>query len=620
MYSTRKIARIADVVRAAGRGIRFVGNNYHLAREGITHVKHQFTLSISYRSTIIRKVKKIHQRLEEFLGQGKVFLDTANAGEIAGMDGPVRLFSALMGKSKAVVVLFTKDYGESRWTRKEWDAICQGDPERIIPVSIDGIWPGFIGAPGDMFHLNLADSAADNVAVEILKYGAERGLWVLSKSKRSSLDALTGQPARRKQKNALPDTGDVTSSGTIIVGDIANFSAIASGNMSNTLAVLWDCASAAGLLTEHHSTLLDGVVIAIQNAAYGKTVAACGEWMRLFRVQMHDSLELRIAIHRGDYCRSIRKTPSGAHVLLAGQAPNECSRLVRMAGPGQMVISEAYIHSWSDYEGWNHENPGEAAEFRPILSFDGESPTHPHETEIKPGKISRFRFYKYNLNLAVFDRHILMKNRARQGLEKWIVETAEDFLEFLSRVELESQSAPGADIGDSTPFRPADLAERIDLRVSVFVFERPDPKTKQLGAILRYSPGDEPRWERNSTRYSVSDEHGEGPIGRAFFEKQPQVLSNLPDFSSHPVDYTEVLCCAPWLMDAGKIKRFQRKARCFIAVPLCMSSALSPEAVLCVDTTDPLNWLDDGILLEWGAWIADLYGITGSALVCLLNG
>jgi hypothetical protein len=73
-------------------------------------------------------------------------------------------------------------------------------------------------------------------------------------------------------------------------------------------------------------------------------------------------------------------------------------------------------------------------------------------------------------------------------------------------------------------------------------------------------------------------------------------------------------------MDAGKIKRFQRKARCFIAVPLCMSSALSPEAVLCVDTMDPLNCLDDGILLEWGAWIADLYGITGSALVCLLNG
>lgn len=261
-------------------------------------MKHQFTLSISYRSTISRKVKKIHQRLEEFLGQGKVFLDTANAGEIAGMDGPGRLFSALMGKSKAVVVLFTTDYGESRWTREEWDAICQCDPNRIIPVSIDGIWPGFISDPGDMLHMDLSNCAADKVAVEILKYGSKRRLWALSKAKLSRLDELTEQSARRKQKSTASDTGDVTSSGTIIVGDIANFSAIASGNMSTTLAVLWDCASAAGLLTEHHSTLLDGVVIAIQKAAYGKTVIACGEWMRLFRERMNDSLELRVAIHR----------------------------------------------------------------------------------------------------------------------------------------------------------------------------------------------------------------------------------------------------------------------------------------------------------------------------------
>jgi hypothetical protein len=470
-----------------------------------------------------------------------------------------------------------------------------------------------------MFHLDLSNSPADHVAVGILKHGAERGLWALSRAKLSRLDELTGQPARRKQKSTDPDTGDITSSGTIIVGDIANFSAIASGTMSTTLAVLRDCASAAGLLSEHHSTLLDGVVIAIQKAAYGKTVAACGDWMRLFKEKMQDTLELRVALHRGDYCRSIRKTSSGSHVLLAGQAPNECSRLVRMAGPGQMVISEAYIQSWADNAGWNHANPGEATQFRPVLRFDGESLTLPHETEIKPGKISRFRFYRHNLDLAVHDRHILMKDRARQGLEKWIIETAEDFLEFLSRVELESQNGDVSESVHTESIHPADLATRIDLRVSVFVFERPAPRTKQLGSILRYSPKERPKWERNSTRYSVQGEYGEGPIGRAFYEKQPQVLSNLPDFSLDPAAYIDILSGDPWCMDAGKIERFQRKARCFIAVPLCMSGMLSPEAVLCLDTMDPLNCLDDRVLLEWGAWMADLYGITGSALVCLLN-
>lgn len=585
-------------------------------------MKHKYILSISYRSTISRKVKKIHKHLEEFLGKGKVFLDAANPIELAGMDGPKRLFAALTAKSKAVVVLFTQDYGDSRWTREEWDQISRGDQDRIIPVSIDGIWPAFIGPVGDMFHLDLSKATLAEVAAGILKFGREKGLWKLTGAQKSRLEAKAGKSGRKKQKIADPDpdTGDVTSSGTIIVGDIANFSAIASGNMSHTLAVLWGCASDAGLLTEHHSTLLDGVVIAIQKANYRKTVAACGEWMRLFRERMGDSQELRVAIHRGDYCRSIRETPSGSHVLLAGQAPNECSRLVRMAGPGQMVISEAYIQSWADNEGWSHSNPGEATEFRPLLSFEGEVPGHPHETEIKPGKISRFRFYKHNLDVAVFHRHNLMKNRARQGLEKWIAEIAENFLEFLDLVESESQGVPASAKCDTETIHPANRAVERDLRVSVFVFEHPDPTREQLGAILRYSPGEVPKWENTSTRYSVQGGRGEGPIGQAFSTKTPQILSGLPDFTQAPEEYLRILSGAPWLMDVGKVKRFHRKARNFVAVPLCMSSTLSPEAVLCMDTMDPLNCVDDGILLEWALLTTDLHGMTGAALVCLLNG
>ena len=603
-------------------GSTIARNNQCLARKGNTQVKHQFTLSISYRSTIIRKVKQIHQRLEEFLGRGKVFLDAANTSELAGMDGPSRLFAALNAKSKAVAVLFTKDYGESRWTGQEWNSITQENADRIIPVSIDGVLPGFIGTTEGMFYLDLSKATAAEIAAEILKYGHERGMWKLSREKLSRLALKTEKAVRKNSPKPEPDAGDITSSGTIIVGDIANFSAIASGRMSKTLAVLWDCASDAGLLTEHHSTLLDGVVIAIQKATYDKTVAACGEWMRLFRERMSDSLELRVAIHRGDYCRSIRKTLSGAHVLLAGQAPNECSRLVRMAGPGQMVISEAYIQSWADHEGWNHSSPGRASEFRPALSLDAEAPCHPHETEIKPGKISRFRFYRHNLNLnldsAEFDRHILMKDRARQGLEQWIVEIADSFVEFLGLVDSESQHVPASSTFNTETPQPVDPAGRIDLRVSLFVFERPDPKSEQLGAILRYSPGDVPKWEQTSTRYSVLGGRGEGPIGQAFSERVPQILSGLPEFALHPDEYTQILSRPPWLMDEDKVRRFQRKARSFIAVPLSMSSTLSPEAVLCVDTMDPLTCLDGRVLLDWGLTIADIYGRTGSALVCLL--
>lgn len=403
-------------------------------------------------------------------------------------------------------------------------------------------------------------------------------------------------------------------SGLIIVGDVVNFSSLPPANMPRVLTALWRTAENARLLQGDSSTLLDGIVIANPSVEYRSAVDACGQWLASFHADRDScDLRLRIAVHRGDYCR-VFSNRSSSHLILAGQGPNECSRLVRMAGPGQMVISQDYIDAWSHYEGWGSGNPGESENFRPIIKFDPRHDQGPHKFVIKQGRESRFRYYKHNLDERDVPREILLKDRARQGLEQWIRETAEDFLDVVGS-KLKSNDQASFDNRES----PADDAgNEIDLRVSLFVLDTSQPNAEQLGSLLRYSRREGPKW-LGSTQYSVGSGQVEGPLGLAFVQKKTYVLKGLPSFEENPRQYIDVLAGPPWNVNEQKVSGFQRKARCFLATPLAMSETIEPEAVLCIDSMEPLYSIDEDLLKMWSDHIADSYGVLVSALLSLVR-
>lgn len=112
----------------------------------------------------------------------------------------------------------------------------------------------------------------------------------------------------------------------------------------------------------------------------------------------------------------------------------------------------------------------------------------------------------------------------------------------------------------------------------------------------------------------------EGPVGRALTTGQTQVTAPLPDPTGKLDDYVAVLAAPPWRIAAEKVRRFRRKARRFVAVPV--PNPFGPAAlVLCIDFgTDPLSNVSEEKLLDAGNVIQATYGPEIAALFRLRTG
>lgn len=564
----------------------------------------KYLIGISYTGTSARKVKHIFERLRSRLS-GPVFFDKEHEDELVGLMGKANLLKVYRELCEHVVVVCSGDYNNTYWTSEEWHTInAHVERSKIIPVSIDGSVPrGF----EDAFFVKGREKSGSQIADAIFDFGLKKGFWT---GGGTSAPASPG-PGKAPGIPNLPSPVSELKSGLIIVGDVVNFSSLPPGKMPEVLTALWKTAGEANLLEGDWCALLDGIVVANPALRYRLAADACGEWLSRFANQLSFlKLRLRVALHRGDYC--VLSGVNSSQIILAGQGPNECSRLVRMAGPGQIVVSQDYIDAWSHHEGWGPLNLGDSADFRPMINFDPRQEDRPHELVIKPGRVSRFRYYKYSLDDKDLVPEILLKNRARQGLEKWIKETAEDFLDIY-------KIKTDASLGTTTELRQAEQAdEHIDLRVSLFVSDNGQHGTEQLGSILRYSTSDGLKWQ-GSTQYAVRSDQGEGPIGLAFVRKETFVLKDLPNYDDHLDQYIQILTGWPWTVDEQKVRRFQRKARCFLAIPLAMSRNLEPQAVLCIDTMSPLSHVEQDLLMTWSEHIAESYGVMVSSLLCVLR-
>jgi len=574
-------------------------------------MKRKYLLAISYASKFKRKAAGVGKELERLLGQS-VFFDGTNQDAIVSLDGSGKLISIFTNESEYVVLLCSAEYGESEWTEKELLAIRKNvHRSRIIPVSIDGVRPS--GLPKKTFFIDCGNrQTGAQIAKKIYDHGVGKGFWRGPRD--SNAVRLTESKSEKNRSGPKDLVSNQTRTGSIIVGDISGFSAVASAEMPAALDALWECARDAGLLDNHYSPILDGIVIGRSETAYRRTIEACLCWMARFKERMDSAgLQLRVAVHKGDYCQLTRTVDKTSHVLLAGLGPNECSRLVRMAGPGQIVISEDYIDSWADFEGWGPGNPQDASLFSPPYSRFERNPEPPHKVAIKPGKVSTFRFYRDNLDIEFSDPQVRRIDRAKQALEKSMKDVLDEFLEAIA--EYEENTSEHDEL--ETEVKMGDFAERVNARISLFVFQRLSPSSESLGAILRYSHSEDSfEWYGTSTRYMLFKGRGEGPVGMAFVEKVPQIITRLSD---DPEEYLRELTKAPWSLPREKVLGFQRWAKGFIAVPINISTTHPPEAILCIDTMDSLSWIDRERLLEVANLISDYYS-TYVAPMCQVIG
>lgn len=107
------------------------------------------------------------------------------------------------------------------------------------------------------------------------------------------------------------------------------------------------------------SPFIDGALIALpldelkdHKDVYSVLIESCEKWIRSV-VEIDPALSLRVAIHQGNFFPVLEGLSSqvivGPHVL-------HCSRLVRLASGGQVIISEEYRDYWEESDKVSYDN------------------------------------------------------------------------------------------------------------------------------------------------------------------------------------------------------------------------------------------------------------------------
>ena len=97
------------------------------------------------------------------------------------------------------------------------------------------------------------------------------------------------------------------------------------------------------------------------------------------------ALDIRVAVHFGTYF------VSDSLNMVVGAGPNECSRLVRLAGEKQVLVSEQFINEVRRQPDFDHIDP-KLFTPNPLMRKD------PLEIQMKQGQLSQVRIYETGLN------------------------------------------------------------------------------------------------------------------------------------------------------------------------------------------------------------------------------
>jgi len=294
---------------------------------------------------------------------------------------------------------------------------------------------------------------------------------------------------------------------------------------------------------------------------------------------------LRLAVHHGGYYEH------SSRGNIVGIAVNECSRLVRMAPPGVIVVSESFVSTWP-----------EPKDLRPPRN--GSEEDRPIGLRIKSKKVSLFRYYKYPDN-APFPEILRNAHDAEKLLFAALEAIEDEFVELM--IEKSATKLTPAKIAARVSIFVLDQAitERAELRSTEFRFMRP-PKNKKKSNYLN----------EGQTRYLASRGDAEGAQGKAFVERKVKVDNDLPCYKKDRAGYMKRL--AKWDLPATKIENFSKHARSFVGIPFWMHQGCTDsEGVICIDTDDPLSDIPLDFLEDCAYQMGVFYGSLISALIRL---
>ncbi len=97
--------------------------------------------------------------------------------------------------------------------------------------------------------------------------------------------------------------------------------------------------------------LLDSFVVVLPDCdAYREVLEFASEWVSHMQTSTF-ALDIRVAVHFGTYF------VSDSLKMVVGAGPNECSRLVRLAGEKQVLVSEQFINEVRRQPNFDHIDP-----------------------------------------------------------------------------------------------------------------------------------------------------------------------------------------------------------------------------------------------------------------------
>jgi hypothetical protein len=368
------------------------------------------------------------------------------------------------------------------------------------------------------------------------------------------------------------------------------------------------------------SPFIDGALIALplyelkdHKDVYRELIESCEKWIRSV-AEIDPALSLRVAIHQGNFFPVLEKLPSQ---VIVGPHALHCSRLVRLASGGQVIISEEYRDYWEEsdkgsYDKFVADKRLHPSGDRPVLFWQ------------KPNTPSRIRYVvpskKEHVRTSAEKRAALSIRTAR----RLMAELQADLAVYLQS-ELDEADPKLFNLENSG----GEPDPKLYGRISIF---RLDPeKSNQLVCWLRLdrdhnedSEGESEELDSmkttdwmdlefpSATVYSTNPP--KGPVGHAFAEKILKIQIGLPDWTKSPKarkDYRDSM--KKWGFTPAMTDRMLHHSRALLAIPFSESDLENtdsankptsaagtdrPMGVICVDWDDPLDFIDGDEVFE----------------------
>jgi hypothetical protein len=306
----------------------------------------------------------------------------------------------------------------------------------------------------------------------------------------------------------------------------------------------------------------------------------------------------RVGIHFGPYGRL--QLVSGGDSKIVGRGPNDCERLTRLGGEGDIIVSEDFFRQL--------KNGGAERSLKDKFVPDIDR-REAFQAFPKATRAQDFRIYVGHKTSADLEPPMVLKelNTMTDQIRITLIDIVDALWEMLE-LELEQEDSRAGPNGQNLE----QMMKEAETRISLFL---PNPKNPKESLVctqfrewvpeLKKKAREANATPQSPTHYLITGK-GSGPVGRAFVSRRPVVLHGLPDYEKDPGGYVKRF--KPLGLGETEIKTFTRKARAYICVPCMLAKAIKPAGTLCIDMSSDLGNFSKAGLADVAMDIQEIFG------------